>query len=213
MTRVLVVDLDDTLYSELEYLKSAYRFIASQLTSDKNQLYELMIYKYFNSEDVFKFLISHYDIEMSTLLNWYRFHDPEIYLYASVRETLEYHSKYAEVALITDGRSKTQRNKIKALKLETVLASIVISEEIGSEKPCQANFKKVMIETKGDDYIYVGDNLKKDFITPNTLGWMTLCLRDQGNNVHKQDFTLSNDYQPQHCFESWFEIKRFLDKL
>ena len=38
-------------------------------------------------------------------------------------------------------------------------------------------------------FIYVGDNVKKDFITPNALGWKTICLKDDGRNIHKQDFT------------------------
>ena len=33
----------------------------------------------------------------------------------------------------------------------------------------------------------MGDNLKKDFLTPNRLGWQTVCLRDDGRNIHKQD--------------------------
>ena len=40
-------------------------------------------------------------------------------------------------------------------------------------------------------FIYVGDNVKKDFITPNALGWKTICLKDDGRNIHKQDFTLT----------------------
>ena len=40
MNKVLVLDLDDTLYSELNYLKSAYHSIASELSDNNNQLYD-----------------------------------------------------------------------------------------------------------------------------------------------------------------------------
>ncbi len=213
MSKVLVIDLDDTLYSELEYLKSAYRFIAKNLSIDNHKLYDLMINKYLNAEDVFKFLIDEHSVDLHTLLDWYRFHTPSIELYSSVREVLECYSKYGEVAIVTDGRSKTQRNKINALRLEPMLTSVVISAELGSEKPCRDNFEKVMLETIGDEYIYIGDNLKKDFITPKSMGWITICLKDQGQNIHKQDFTLPYEYQPEYCFESWAEIQGFLNGL
>ncbi len=37
-------------------------------------------------------------------------------------------------------------------------------------------------------YCYVGDNLSKDFVAPNQLGWDSICLIDHGNNIFKQDF-------------------------
>lgn len=213
MNKVLVLDLDDTLYSELDYLKSAYHNIASELAADNSTLYQLMIDKYLDSEDVFSFLVNCYNVDMQYLLDLYRFHIPNIQLYPNVDEVLECFSVNSEIAIITDGRSKTQRNKINALGLTHLLTSIVISEELKTEKPCRKNFEKVVSETTGDYYIYIGDNLKKDFITPKSMGWMTICLEDQGQNIHKQDFTLPYEYLPEYCFESWSDIKNFLGKL
>lgn len=45
------------------------------------------------------------------------------------------------------------------------------------------------------------------------MGWTTLCLKDQGQNIHKQDFTSAIVYQPKYCFDNWTEIKEFFDKL
>ena len=213
MNRVLVLDLDDTLYSELDYLKSAYFFIAKQVSVNNHQLYKTMLEKYFNSEDVFDFLVDEYGTNKKDLLEWYRLHIPNIELYSGVKEFLENYSKSGEIAIITDGRSKTQRNKISALGLDGVLTSIVISEELQTEKPCKDNFEKVMSETIGSEYIYIGDNLKKDFITPKSMGWITICLKDQGQNIHRQNFDLSYEYLPEHCFESWSDITSFLDTL
>ena len=211
MNKVLVLDLDDTLYSELDYLKSGYHKIASELSANSSHLYELMINKYNNSEDVFSFLVNEYNVGMQYLLDAYRFHIPNIKLYPDVDKVLNYYSGNSEVAIVTDGRSKTQRNKISALGLTHILTSIVISEEVQTEKPCRKNFEKVMLETTGNEYIYIGDNLKKDFITPKDMGWTTICLRDKGNNIHKQNFDLPYEYQPDYCFESWLEIQYFLN--
>ena len=211
MNNVLVLDLDDTLYSELNYLKSAYYSIASELSADNKNLYKLMISKYIDSEDVFSFLVNEYNIEMEYLLDLYRYHIPNIQLYPNVDKVLNYFSENGEIAIVTDGRSKTQRNKISALGLTHILTSIVISEELQTEKPCRKNFEKVILETAGNEYIYIGDNLKKDFITPKEMGWTTICLKDQGNNIHKQNFDLPYEYQPDYCFESWLEIQYFLN--
>lgn len=211
MNKVLVLDLDDTLYPELNYLKSAYHSIASELSDNNNQLYELMLSKYINSEDVFSFLVTEYNVELQHLLDLYRYHIPNIQLYPNVEKVLNYFSENGEIAIVTDGRSKTQRNKLRALGLTDILTTIVISEELKTEKPCRENFEKVVSETIGNKYIYIGDNLKKDFITPKEMGWTTICLKDQGNNIHRQNFDLPYEYQPDYCFESWLEIQYFLN--
>lgn len=213
MNKVLVLDLDDTLYSELTYLKSAYHSIASELSDNNIQLYELMLSKYTNSEDVFGFLVTEYDVELQYLLDLYRYHIPNIQLYPNVDKVLNYFSENGEIAIVTDGRSKTQRSKLNVLGLTHMLTTIVISEELQTEKPCKKNFEKVVLETIGNEYIYIGDNLKKDFITPKRMGWTTICLKDQGNNIHKQNFDIPYEYQPDYCFESWLEIQRFLNIL
>lgn len=211
--KVLVLDLDDTLYPELDYLKSAYYTIADRLSADNNQLYELMLSKYYNSENVFKFLADEYNVDIQYLLDLYRLHIPNIKLYPNADKVLNYFLENNEVAVVTDGRSKTQRNKLSALGLTHILTSIVISEEIQTEKPCRKNFEKVVSETTGNEYIYIGDNLNKDFITPKDMGWTTICLKDQGSNIHKQNFDLPYEYQPDYCFDSWLEIQYFLNIL
>ena len=212
-SKVIVLDLDDTLYSEMSFLKSAYKHITENISENEQILYELMLRKYDNNEDVFGFLAEKYNRNKSDLLELYRFHKPTIELYPGVLDFLNSYSIDSEIALVTDGRSETQRNKITALGLINFLDNIVISEELGSEKPNQDNFENAISNTKGSRHFYIGDNISKDFITPNKMGWTTICLKDQGQNIHKQDFTLANEYHPNYCFESWSEIKNFFDKL
>lgn len=210
-SRVIVLDLDDTLYSEIDYLKSAYNYIAQKVSKESNELYQLMLEKYYKNQDVFDFVADQYNFKKSELLNIYRYHVPEIELYSGVKTFLNCYKLNTSLALVTDGRSKTQRNKIKSLGLEGVFDNVIISEEIGSEKPCKINFEKAISNLKGDCFFYIGDNLKKDFITPNIMGWTTICLKDQGENIHKQDFGISSNYQPKYCFENWSEILNFFN--
>ena len=72
--------------------------------------------------------------EKQELLQIYREHKPAIALSEETVEVLEALKKESHVlGLITDGRSLTQRNKIKALGLDKYIESslILISEETG----------------------------------------------------------------------------------
>ena len=83
----------------------------------------------------------------------------------------------------------------------------MISDEVKSEKPSEHNFKMVMGNSYDKDYVYIADNPQKDFLTPNYLGWTTICLMDRGHNVHNQNFNLSKEYLPKYYIKNFDEIK------
>lgn len=96
-----------------------------------------------------------------------------------------------------------------ALGLERFVSeeNLIISEEFGSEKPSSSNYEYFMKRFPfADEYIYIGDNLKKDFIAPNSLGWKTICLLDDDRNIHKQDFSLAPEYLPYYTVYALSEI-------
>jgi putative hydrolase of the HAD superfamily len=64
----------------------------------------------------------------------------------------------------------------------------------------------MVMDNEKKEYIYIADNVKKDFITPNKLGWTTICLFDKGQNIHKQNFNLENEYLPHFIINSFDEI-------
>ena len=63
-----------------------------------------------------------------------------------------------------------------------------------------------MNDNSGMNYVYIGDNPHKDFITPNKLGWTTICLLDRGQNIHKQNFINSLELNPHFFIKSFDEI-------
>lgn len=211
--KVIVLDSDDTLYSELDFLKSGYKYIANKLQPNNSvMLFDKMLKLYQSGENAFDYITGLYqDITTDELLNWYRNHHPTISLYDNVYETLISIRENYKLALITDGRSTTQRNKLVALGLDNIIECVIISEEVGSEKPSEKNFRLVEEYFQCEEYIYIGDNTKKDFITPNRLGWVTVCLLDRGFNIHKQNFVLPQDYQPRYIVKDWLSIKELLE--
>src|SRR5438045_223914 len=107
-----VFDLDDTLYPEIDYLKSAYKQIAKELevTTGKN-IYDKMLKLYHSKKNAFEWIIATYspsnsNITKEYLLQLYRIHQPTISL---SKETNNFfrtlNEKKIPAGLITDGRS------------------------------------------------------------------------------------------------------------
>jgi putative hydrolase of the HAD superfamily len=208
---LVVFDLDDTLYKEIEFLKSAYQEIASFIDEKHaNDIYLFMMAVYQNRGDAFGEAIKKYKPNASKeeLLNMYRNHFPDIKLEEGAKELIkELQNNGLKIGLITDGRSKTQRNKLEALEIAEIFDEVIISEEFGSEKPDFRNFN--YFNTKFSEYskTYIADNFKKDFITPKALGWKTIGLLDNGKNTHSQNIDLPEEYLPQNLIHSFKEIE------
>ena len=215
MRQVLVFDLDDTLYKEIDFLKSAYWQIANMpgVEGDTKNVFCEMMSAYYRHDNVFQCFISNFcpHETVAHLLDIYRNHQPHISLSSDTAETLERLSSVATLAIITDGRSVTQRNKIAALRLNRFFrdADILISEEIGFEKPSEVPFRLLMDRYPDCEFCYIGDNTAKDFIAPNKLGWDTICLKDNGQNIYPQDFGLPIIFRPQRIVDSLSELYSF----
>lgn len=205
--KVVVFDLDDTLYKEIDFLKSAYRHIAS-LVSNTNALeedvYQTLLNTYLQGDNAFETVVKKYGFRLFTvewMLNAYRNHKPHITLDSDTRLTLErLKADGVTIGIISDGRYTQQMNKIDALGLREFIHEddIIINTDLSRLKPDRQSFKRFMEKYGKDcDFWYVGDNTNKDFVGPNTLGWITACLLDDGRNIHKQDFLLETIAIPQ----------------
>jgi len=207
---IIVFDLDDTLYNEIEFLKSAYLEIAQKLEKDSFlRLYAKMFSLYRSKQDVFNFLSERYKVPKSGLISDYRGHKPKIKLFDGVLIILEnIQRNEGKIGLITDGRTQTQTSKIEALGLLPYLDHIIISEELGTEKPDPNNYK-VMESTFGKgSYYYIADNLRKDFVTPNALGWNTIGVIDNGLSIHSDSHLyMKAKYEPKNYITSIGELK------
>jgi putative hydrolase of the HAD superfamily len=205
MHKSVIFDLDDTLYKEIDYVRSGFSFLASLLSKkekiQKSELYTFLIDRFNIQNNPFQKLIKNYNLKYSVeeLLYLYRNHEPKINLDQQTIMVLDQlkNDNFLK-GLLTDGRSMQQRKKIKSLGLIPYFKNIVISEEFGTEKPVKENYVYFVDKRKIDKnmYFYIGDNPKKDFITPNKLGWITICIKDNGKNIHNQSVNLSNEYFP-----------------
>jgi len=207
-----VFDLDDTLYYEINFLKSAYSAIAAEISPHlSNELFEKMLEIYWSGRNTFRYLIEKFperNMTVEKLLYLYRHHFPEISLKEGALDIL---SRIKEsnglTGIITDGRSITQRNKIKALGIEQYIDKLVISEEFGAEKPTSSLYESIMENEIMQQYYYIGDNLSKDFISPKKLGWCCIGILDE-KNIRKQNLSdYSIEFLPHLFINNFAEIE------
>ncbi|NMR35773.1 HAD family hydrolase [Chryseobacterium aquaticum] len=207
--KYIIFDLDDTLVYEMDYLESAYLDIAKTMDAmNYKLLHRDMLSWYHNKFNVFNLLIEKYPLKNDVnLLEMYRNHLPDdVHLNEGAIEILDYFkNKGYKLGLVTDGRTITQRNKIKALGIENKFNKIIISEEFGSSKPDLRNFHN-FTEHGISEYYYIADNPTKDFISPNVLGWTTICLLNNGKNIHPQNFDLDYSYLPKFKINKLIEL-------
>ncbi|WP_027730070.1 HAD family hydrolase [Variovorax paradoxus] len=211
---VVVFDLDDTLYPELDYVRSGIRHVGTWLeklcgADLQAQIAEAIVHP---KEDWIGLLCAAANFPLTakeSLLWMYRLHAPEISLTAECKQMLDrLEHRCMRVLVLTDGRGVTQRIKLQALGLSRFRA--YVSEDYQSEKPDALRFRAIEQDYPAESYFYVGDNPRKDFIACNALGWTGVGLRGKGA-IHSQD--LSNvlpDALPNYWIDEWHELLELL---
>lgn len=203
---LIVFDLDDTLYKEKDYKISGIKAVIDHICL----VYDLDVVQNYDAAhleeaetDWLSFICKDLQINEATkesLLWVYRLHAPIITMNENTKTLVDYLADRKRIAIITDGRSITQRLKIHALGLSKIPA--YISEDFNASKPSTLMYNRVMEDIPAKRYCYIGDNPAKDFIAPNALGWTTVGVLDNGRNIHSQNNTsLCHDQKPHHWID------------
>lgn len=171
----VIFDLDDTLYSEKDYVRSGYKLIAEtfKILEMEKELWDVFEKGGKAIDEVLK---KHNLLDKKEeALQIYRYQIPNIKLYDGVKEMISRIKLKKKVGIITDGRPEGQRAKIKALKLDEIIDNIIITDELGGieyRKPNSKAFELMQerVNVPFGKMIYVGDNIKKDFVACEKLG-------------------------------------------
>lgn len=178
----MIFDLDDTLYSEKEYVRSGFKSVSDYLGGR----YEDKLWQYFEAgKPAIDYLLKNLgrEGEKETVLKIYREHKPDIHLYDGVAEMIEeLKKKGIKIGIITDGRPEGQKNKIEALGLD--VDDVIITDELGGtqfRKPCDIAFR--ILQTRWrlapSQMVYVADNPAKDFQAPRQLGMKSVYFKNE----------------------------------
>ena len=151
--KVVVFDLDDTLYKEIDFLKSAYREISDFLCKaySVGGVFEKMLHDYEEGKNAFQEVIDPYQlpIKLEDLLGMYRNHFPDISMDVDTKEVLDILKRNCiGLGIITDGRQKSQMNKIKALGLDDYIAERRRRKR--REVPSSEDLDDFLFDTKKD---------------------------------------------------------------
>lgn len=223
MIKAVVFDLDDTLISEHEYIRSGFNVVAHELSVKYQLLQEDVFLKLMNlfqesPKNVFNRLLDFYQVdytieEIKELIAIYRHHLPNISLYEDAKFILNQLSeKSLKLGIITDGYQVTQRNKLLSLGIDAYFDSIVVTDELGREfwKPHARPYEliKAQLGVEFNEMIYIGDNVSKDFVTAKKLGINTIHIkRDEGVYI---DLKYDEDYQADYQINSLEQVIDFI---
>ena len=201
---LIVLDMDDTLYLERDYVRSGVRAVDAWLAAEcgANGFFE-RAWHYFLSgrrSDIFNRVLQDLNLEedsrVSKMVEVYRTHEPDIQLLPDALSFILNHAS-TELAIISDGHSVSQWAKVRSLGLEGRVRTIIITNDWGREywKPHPRAFETVQQGYLSGNCVYIADNPLKDFIAPVTLGWMPSVRVRRTGSLHEDIPT------PESCIE------------
>lgn len=179
----VLFDLDDTLYSEKEYLRSGFHKIAEMLPQIP-QCFNKLCAAFERGQNPLKTVLTQADLFTEELyqrcIDVIEHHKPDIQLYDDVRNLFfELHKRKKSIGILTDGKPEVQRAKIKALGLDIMADEYLITDELAGNgdveefrRPNDLAFlimkKRMGIPCR--NMAFVGDDIERDFEAPKALG-------------------------------------------
>jgi putative hydrolase of the HAD superfamily len=219
--KILVFDLDDTLFPEHQFVQSGLQAVGQWLVEQYHihYFFEAAWQRFETGER--KFIFNHALNELGIsdrpefiqeLLKVYRNHVPHLTLHPDAEWILKSFDLSQRFGLITNGALQTQQNKLKALKISSYFDAIVYCGAFAPEywKPHPYPYLKLMEITgyAGSNCWYVGDHPVKDFIAAKQLGWTTVRIcRLDGEFSH---LTADETHDAHYRITSLYELKQLV---
>jgi putative hydrolase of the HAD superfamily len=218
--KILVFDLDETLFPERQFVRSGLQSVGQWLAEQYCihgffeaawQRFEAGERKFIFNQALNQLGIHDHPGLIQELLQIYRNHFPHLTLYPDAEWILKSHLS-PKFGLITNGALQTQQNKVKALKISSYFDAIVYCGAFAPEywKPHPYPYLQLMETTgyAGSDCWYVGDHPVKDFIAAKQLGWTTVRIcRPEGEFSH---LTVDKTHEAQYRITSLYELKQLV---
>lgn len=220
--KLIVFDLDDTLYDELTYVKSGFHKVAAFLSNEfKISTDELSKWMWnrlttHGRGTIFDDVLREYGHYSKSIakrcLSVYRTHQPNISLPDTTLHCLKEFSHYP-LYIVTDGNKLVQHNKLVALGLYHHMKHCYVTHRYGKHhaKPSPYCFLHIAKKEKvsPNDVVYIGDNPLKDFVGIKPLGFRTIRVM----TGQYKDVRMPLEYEADECIESLTELKDVVKKM
>ena len=220
MASVVVLDMDDTLFLERDYVFSGFSAVDAVVAKEHGlkgfSEYAWRLFCAGVRGRIFDEALKEMGVELQSasvaeLVAVYRSHLPRITLTTdSFRFLNAARRQGVRIALVSDGVLVAQKAKVRALGLETFISPIVLTDAFGRDawKPSFRGYLEVFERLGGThrNYVYIGDNPNKDFIAPNALGWRTIRIR-RPQGEYALASALREDDAPQREIASFDELR------
>jgi putative hydrolase of the HAD superfamily len=217
--QAFVFDLDDTLYDEESFVRggtnAVIEWTSNHFGMNHKELSAMMnpIMQSLPRNEWYQRMLEEANIEWSQgtidkMVDIYRKHQPNIHLFPDASDFLRRITHIKEklpkifTGIITDGNDAVQEAKIFALELDELIDVCILTWRKGVEyqKPHIWSFRQIEKITGifGTRCCYFGNDLTKDFLGPNQLGWETVYISrnkkkiDVPNNIYSARWAVSN---------------------
>lgn len=200
MIRLILFDMDDTLYPERDYVMSGFNAVSEHLAAkygnEQDRCFSLLKRSFEENGRGrnFDYAIEKLGLDKQILfevIQVYRSHSPAICLRKDITEFLTDLSCRVNLCLITDGWVEVQQMKVSALGLDRYFRKIIFSQENGLAyaKPHEHFFIKALdyFGVSPEESLMVGDDFNKDIIGGQNVGMKTFqvsCLLDRDEQSH-----------------------------
>lgn len=192
---LVVFDLDDTLYPEREFVRGGLQAAATLLDPPAADHFFDEAWRLFDAEHRrgVRFILTQAvssvpgEHHIDALEQAYRQHRPMIAPRPGMQALLERLRIVARMAVLSDGRHEEQKRKWQALGIQHLFDDVVFTDALGRDfwKPSPACFERLQQthDMPAGRCLYVGDNLEKDFIAADLLGWRSVHFQ-QNDQLH-----------------------------
>ncbi|MEM0488759.1 MAG: HAD-IA family hydrolase [Candidatus Bathyarchaeia archaeon] len=224
--QAIIFDLDDTLYPEIEFVKSGFKAVSVWVEANLGIARELAFQQFLqlfaagNRGNIFDVWLAQHSINsipwLSQMVKVYRDHYPRIAPYRGVPQILSQLKQSYRLALVTDGYVDVQKRKLKALGLSQFFDVVIFTDEFGKSawKPSIVPFTIVLKKLKicGAHGVYVADNPLKDFVGARAVGLWTIRVRHP-DGVYSHLEPPSSQFVPDMEIRTLGEIFTALNKI
>lgn len=138
------------------------------------------------------------------MADFYVSHGPlKTNLFPGAIESLEFLSDRYELHLITNGFKEVQHVKLQRTGLDRFFAELIISEDIGYQKPHPEIFRYANEKTLSlpKESLIIGDNIEADIAGGRNAGWGQILFNPHGND-HREEVT--HEIQTLHELQGLF---------